>query len=309
MLTNTMPSVVKALQQVLDPTTLKAFTQALGNCNQPVTQRGPVSVQPNSFYLRAGEYPTNNTSFGYNSHNYSQYNQFFQNNFNPIFPPFNPLFPDPQPPISILPPDLVPGDTRIDMGDTINNTTNINNNFYNTEYAFNTEQQFNYEGPTNNYFAGDTYIDNSFTDNSVTNNSSTTNLNVTNINGNPVEGPSGPPGQPGRDGRDGRDGAPGAPGMLVPVPFPVITPPNVPPPPPFPFGNPVDVQVPVINNLKVPIPSQTISYTVSVFDAETCTPRDETRTLEIPAYEATVDNPNDVVTYRVFGPQPGAAGQ
>lgn len=229
MLTSTMPAVVKALQQVLDPTTLKAFTQALGNCNQPVTQRGPVDVQQNNFFLRGGEYPGQGDSFGYSTYDYSQYNPFFQNIYAPNFGDFNPIFPAPNPPISILPPDLGPGDNRIDLGDTINN--NINNNLYNSQFFFNNDQTFNsFGGPTNNFFGGDTYIDRSYTNNSTTNVNNTTNLNVTNINGNPVQGPSGPPGRPGADGRDGRDGAPGAPGAIVPFPFPVITPIVVPPP-------------------------------------------------------------------------------
>ena len=308
MLTNTMPSVVKALQKTLDPTTLKAFTQALGNCNQPVTQRGPVSVQPNTFYLRAGEYPTTNNSFGYNTTNYQQYNNYFQNNFNPIFGPFNPIFPYPQPPINIMPPDLGPGDVRIDLGDSYGPT--INNNFNTSEFSFPTTQEFNYyEGPTNNSFAGDTYFQNTYINNNTTNTSNTTNLNVTNINGNPVEGPTGPPGQPGRDGRDGRDGAPGSPGMLVPVPFPIITPPRAPPPPPFPFGNPIDIQVPVVDSLKVYIPARTVEYEVEVFNPETCISSKEPRQLKIPEYEASIDAPTDVVTYRAFGPPAERNGQ
>lgn len=252
MLTNTMPAVIKALQQTLDPTTLKAFTQALGNCNQPVTQRGPVDIQPNNFYLRAGEYPGQGDSFGYSTYDYSQYNPFFQNVYAPNFGDFNPIFPVPNPPISILPPDLGPGDNRIDLGDTINN--NINNNLYSSQFFFNTDQTFNnIGGPTNNVFGGDTYINRSFTDNSTTNVTNTTNLNVTNINGNPVQGPSGPPGRPGSDGRDGRDGAPGAPGAIVPFPFPVIVPPRAPPPPPIQIFVPFQENRDLKAKVKVPI--------------------------------------------------------
>lgn len=296
MLTNTMPAVVKALQQTLDPTTLKAFTQALGNCNQPVTQRGPVDVQPNSFYLRAGEYPTTNNSFGYNTNNYQQYNQFFQNNFNPIFSPFNPLFPDPQPPINILPPDLGPGDNRIDLGDTINN--NINNNFYNASYFFNTDQTFNnIGGPTNNHFAGDSYFENTTINNSTVNNNNVTNLNVTNVNGNPVQGPAGPPGQPGLDGRDGRDGAPGAPGMLVPVPFPVITPPNVPPPPPIrifvPFKDNRDlkakVRVPIYQTAFIGSPVLNDDCTITMPQIDTRVSYEDVEVEFAPPLEVVVD--------------------
>lgn len=283
MLTNTMPAVIKALQQTLDPTTLKAFTQALGNCNQPVTQRGPVDVQPNNFYLRGGEYPGQGDSYGYSSYDYSQYNPFFQNVYAPNFGDFNPIFPVPNPPISILPPDLGPGDNRIDLGDTINN--NINNNLYTSQFFFNTDQTFNnIGGPTNNFFGGDTFINRSYTNNNTTNVTNTTNLNVTNINGNPVAGPSGPPGQPGADGRDGvdgRNGAPGAPGVLVPVPFPVISPPGVPPVSPptktidYIYGNP-KVELPDIT-----IPSRTVQVQIKTysFDPDTCDLTEGTETV------------------------------
>lgn len=49
MLTQAMPSVVKALSGVLPPTALKQLTQALGNCNQEVSQRGDVNVSPDAW--------------------------------------------------------------------------------------------------------------------------------------------------------------------------------------------------------------------------------------------------------------------
>lgn len=317
MLTNTMPAVVKALQKTLDPTTLKAFTQALGNCNQPVTQRGQVTVQPNNYFLRAGEYPTNNTNIGYSSYNYQQYNPTFLNYFAPQFPPFNPLFPDPNPPISILPPDLTPGDVRIDLGDTI--TNNINNNINNSSFFFPTTNVFNnIGGPTNNFFGGDTYIDRSYTDNSTTNNSNVSNLYVTNINGNPVQGPTGPPGQPGADGRDGRDGAPGAPGMLVPVPFPIIVPPQVPPPPqafpsePLRVVDPGEVFVDGLKTKVQQVPYEVYTYS---FDPSTCTlsQATETKLLDIPATDVSSDTfPVSDIKLRppqVLVPNNNAAGQ
>jgi hypothetical protein len=293
MLTNTMPAVIKALQKTLDPTTLKAFTQALGNCNQPVTQRGPVAIKPDQIYLRAGEYPGGNTSYGYSTSEYSQYNPTFQNIFSPILGPFNPIFPDPIAPYPIMPPDLGPGDTRIDLGDNI--TNNINNNINNSSFFFPTTQVFNtFGGPTNNYVSGDTYIDRSVTDNSVINNNRTTNLTVNNINGNPVQGPTGPPGQPGSDGRDGRDGAPGAPGMLVPVPFPVITPPGVPPPPPQP--KPIDLggfirgAQPFIRMPDITVPGRDTEVYVSTysFDPATCALTETVTRVPIAIPEVTI---------------------
>lgn len=48
MLTQSMPAVIRALQGVLPPAAVKQLTQALGNCNQPLTHRGAVNLQPAS---------------------------------------------------------------------------------------------------------------------------------------------------------------------------------------------------------------------------------------------------------------------
>ena len=227
MLTRTMPSVMKALGSALDSQTLKSFTQALGNCNQPLEHRGNVEMSPTNYFIRQGEFGGDTYNQGYSTNQYTQYNPTFQNIYAPNFGDFNPIFPPPFYPDPILPPNLDPGDQFIDIGGDINN--NINNNLYPSTFFFPTTNNFNYT--TNNHIGGNTTIDNSTTENSYITNNNTTNLFVRNINGNPVQGPSGPPGQPGADGRDGRDGAPGAPGALIPVPFPVLTPPGVPPPP------------------------------------------------------------------------------
>lgn len=49
MLTQAMPSVIKALQGTLPPAALKQLTQSLGNCNMAVTQRGDVTVSPDAW--------------------------------------------------------------------------------------------------------------------------------------------------------------------------------------------------------------------------------------------------------------------
>jgi hypothetical protein len=270
MLTNTMPSVMRALQSTLDSATLKSFTQALGNCNQPLEHRGNVSLTPPNYFVREGEY-YGDTYNGYNTNNYTQYNPFYLNApVTNIFGPFNPIFPPVYQPDPILPPDINIGDRRIDLGDTINN--NINNNLYNNSFFFPTTNNFN--NTTNNHFGGNTTIDNTYIDNSYTDNSTVKNFNVTNINGNPVQGPAGPPGQRGSDGRDGRDGAPGAPGAVIPFPFPVITPPSAPPPPPptidlggFIRGTQPFVTLPEV---KVQPEPTTIYVSTYTFDAATC---------------------------------------
>jgi hypothetical protein len=49
MLTSAMPAVTRALAGVLPPVALKQLTQALGNCNQTLTHRGDIIMQPDSW--------------------------------------------------------------------------------------------------------------------------------------------------------------------------------------------------------------------------------------------------------------------
>jgi hypothetical protein len=54
MLTQAMPALVKALTGVLPPAAVKQLTQALGNCNQPLTHRGDVQITPPQLTTRNG---------------------------------------------------------------------------------------------------------------------------------------------------------------------------------------------------------------------------------------------------------------
>lgn len=54
MLTQAMPALVKALTGVLPPAAVKQLTQALGNCNQPLTHRGDVQIAPPQLTTRNG---------------------------------------------------------------------------------------------------------------------------------------------------------------------------------------------------------------------------------------------------------------
>lgn len=56
MLTQTMPAVVEALVQNLPEQAIRALTQALGNCNQPLTHRGSLNIQPYVYGNRRGVY-------------------------------------------------------------------------------------------------------------------------------------------------------------------------------------------------------------------------------------------------------------
>lgn len=49
MLTQSMPALTKALTGLIPPAAIRQLTQALGNCNQEVVQRGNVTMQPSAW--------------------------------------------------------------------------------------------------------------------------------------------------------------------------------------------------------------------------------------------------------------------
>lgn len=283
MLTRTMPSVMRALQKSMDSQTLKSFSQALGNCNQPLEHRGDISIQPQSAFIRQGEYDASGDR-AVTLREFGPYDPAYLNLFQPVFGDFNPIFPGPYQPNPILPPNLSPGSGFVDGGGGGGNTT-INNNLYPTSFSFPTSLNFNtFGGNTNNYIGGNTTIENSITRNSYTDNSVTTNLSVTNINGRPIQGPPGPPGDSGSDGRDGAPGAPGSSGVpggggFISVPFP---PPNAPPPPDPPTGSFISGTRPYVD---FPGLSTTVNVKSYTFDPSTCTLTETTNavSIEIPA--------------------------
>lgn len=186
-----MPALTKALAGVIPPPALRQLTQALGNCNQNVTQRGDVQVQPNAWMNannRNGTYAGgtwNPSDFAdllnnidgreyfdiagdqYHSSNGSYGNQLYDFSVNNSYP------------------QTFFGDTINIGGDTFN-TTNANN-------YYNTTQNVNYAGDT---------IDNRVTYGNVI-------TNVGGITQNFFNAPAGPPGTPGSAGTNGRDGRDG----------------------------------------------------------------------------------------------------
>lgn len=275
MLTQTMPALMKALQSAMSPGQVQSITQALGNCNQPLTHRGPVNISASNYASRGGEYP-GSTYIGdtWNTHNYGgpvynentylgdtnfiefgDLNNFFneQNQFYNLYQEYN------------------AGDNITNIAGDTNNT--INNNINNSQFSFPTNNFFtnNFDNSVTTTINDNSYFNNVVTNNSYTNNQTTNNINITNINGNPVAGPAGPPGQP---GQNGRDGAPGSPGMIVNnfIPVPVIVPPNV-APPPKPVrrkvltGGPLSVNLPTID---METPTATVTLPTYGFDAENC---------------------------------------
>lgn len=181
MLTQTMPAVVEALMQVLPEQAIRSLTQALGNCNQPLTHRGSLNIQPYVYGNRRGVY----TGQRWNPADYR----------------------------NILPTAGSTGDADMagfNAGDW-NSVNYAGGNFF-----FPTDQYFDesnfYGGPTTN-IGGDTNFD---TIN--VNNINTTNINTTTINGG---APGGGGGGGGGVGPATDPGIPGDPNYGSPIYTPV----------------------------------------------------------------------------------------
>lgn len=190
MLTQATPAIVKALQGVLPPNAVKQLTQALGNCNQPLTHRGDVNFQPDySLGNNRGVYGSNGTA------------------------PWNPG--DYR--------DLMPGmgdnyyiDVAQPGGPNIDGRTF--NNYGGNQYDFSTRQQFNvsnfYGGAVTN-IGGDIVYNNTYTESP----GKAGEDGAAGKDGRDGFGFPGPPGAPGaagaagRDGRDGRNGRDGVDGL------------------------------------------------------------------------------------------------
>lgn len=163
MLTQTMPAVVEALVQALPEQAIRALTQALGNCNQPLTHRGSLNIQPYVYGNKRGVY----TGQRWNPADYR----------------------------GILPTAGESDDVDL-PGYTAGDWNSVN--YAGGNFFFPTDQYFDesnfYGGPTTN-IGGDTNFE---TINATTIN--VTNINTTNINGGGGGGgPGGPGGSPATD--------------------------------------------------------------------------------------------------------------
>jgi hypothetical protein len=183
MLTQSAPAVFKALSGVLPDAAIQALVQAVGNCNQPLTHRGPISLSPGHLqesgpgYVQGGRW---------NPQDYSS------------------LLPTQESASGV---DVPGWDSQGGWG---------NSNYYGDTFHFPTNIEFStseYFGGPNFYNAGDQYTNNSYSNTVNTTNVNTKNINVTNINGRPVAGPAGPQGQ---RGERGAQGIPGAGGPVFP---------------------------------------------------------------------------------------------
>lgn len=113
MLTQSTPAIISALEKSLSPQAIKQLTQALGNCGQPLTHRGPVNLQPGAVAEAGGPGVYNGEAWSpndyadlleynpgsfydladfnseWNSHNYSGDNFYFPTTQNFVINNFN----------------------------------------------------------------------------------------------------------------------------------------------------------------------------------------------------------------------------
>lgn len=163
MFTQQAPAIINALSGVLPDSAVRALTQALGNCQQPLAHRGPVNLAPREPAMPRGV--VNN-----NSWNPQQYTNLFPTDYSQYY--FE-----------------APG-----IG------SYSNGNWYSTNYdggtfSFPLNQEFNaneyYGGPTFNV-GGNSFFNNTFANNAQFNTTTTQELTTQVINGFPI--PASPPG-------------------------------------------------------------------------------------------------------------------
>jgi hypothetical protein len=173
MLTQSAPAIVNALSGALPENVIQALTQSLGNCNQPLTHRAPINLQPRS---RSENGPATYGPGAWRPQDYYDLMPSASDSFSADVPGWG-----------------APGGTN-------------NHNWYGDTFSFPTSQEFNlnnYYGGPNVFNAGDSYFDQQYTVNHTTENHTTNNLTVNVINGRPVRGPAGRPGARGARGFDG----------------------------------------------------------------------------------------------------------
>jgi hypothetical protein len=210
MLTQATPAIVQALSGVLPADAVKQLTQALGNCEQPLTHRGGLNIAN-------GDYPTGPSGIVEGPPN----ERWVVDNYRDLMPPAgNNVFVD----IGGMNVNNNNGGAGNGGpgggggggggGDTYNSSTSYspstyynsawnNNNYEGSQFYFPTSQYFSqnqYFGGNTTNIAGNSYFENSYVNNLTSQNFVTQNIYVQNINGQPVYPPGGPPsGPPGGD--------------------------------------------------------------------------------------------------------------
>lgn len=156
MFTQSAPAITNALSGALTPQVIQQLTQALGNCGQPLTHRGPVNFSPSG-----------------------------PSQFGPgyiIGGRWNPQSPDIA---DLLGRITDPNGTDVDVPGWGGPGGANNYNYLGDTFQFPINQDFNvnnYQGGPNVYNGGDTVNNNSYSNNTYSNNVNTNNVNTTNIN-------------------------------------------------------------------------------------------------------------------------------
>lgn len=207
MLTQTMPAFTDAIRNAATPEQLRQLTRALGNCQQPLAHRGPVSFLPpmNRARPRNGVIDTWSPAGAAGT---GEPANFLINNYG--YGPWNPQFY----------PGLIPNaganiyPTSVEIGSLPNGMPWNTGNKYDSSFNFPTEQHFTqnqFFGGPQFYVTNNAYIENLSTQNFSGDQIDARSINAAVLNGRPAVGPSGPPGKVGAPGRDGLPGPPGAP--------------------------------------------------------------------------------------------------
>ena len=219
---------MKALQGVLPPQAITQLTQAIGNCNQPLSQRAPSQFSPTIRTNRDGTLPAgtwNPNAYGgqlltpsavlallqnrggandlvdrpgsdmYSGNSGSNFyggDGYFSNYGGDIVSQF------------------MSGPSIYNAGDWVQ--SNYGGDTIDLRSTLSNQNQYYYAGPTI------TNLGDSVFSNTWTNNSYITNLTTETINGQPVAGDPGPAGPPGADGAGGPPGQNGVNGVGAGVP-------------------------------------------------------------------------------------------
>lgn len=181
MFTQSMPALAQALSGALPEAALRQLMQSLGNCQQPLTHRGAINLQP-----------TNATG----ANGLARTGTWRPSDYTTILPKAG-------------------DNVFVDMAGDNYNDTSTSHNYDGHQFHFPINQDFNYS----NYYGGDTFnvAGNSFFDNSTVNNLKAGDTNIQNLTVKNITYTGGGDGG-GGDGGGGMNPGGGG-GGIFPIPF------------------------------------------------------------------------------------------